>query len=68
MTDKQDRCIFFIEDDDLVEKYNTIWDKVSADIKRKFDGKSVYNKNYLTSNIKSPDNEVTEFYDKKFLS
>ena len=59
---------FFIEDDDLVEKYNTIWDKVSADIKRKFDGKSVYNKSYLKSKIKSHDNEVTEFYDKKFLS
>ena len=25
---------FFIKDDDLSEKYNTIWDKVSADIKK----------------------------------
>ena len=25
---------FFIEDDDLLKKYNTIWDKVSADIKK----------------------------------
>ena len=24
---------FLIEDDDFFEKYNTIWDKVSADIK-----------------------------------
>ena len=24
---------FLIEDDDLLEKYNIIWDKVSADIK-----------------------------------
>ena len=24
---------FLIEDDDLLEKYNTTWDKVSADIK-----------------------------------
>ena len=24
---------FLIEDDDLLEKYNNIWDKVSADIK-----------------------------------
>ena len=24
---------FLIEDDDSLEKYNTIWDKVSADIK-----------------------------------
>ena len=25
---------FLIEDDDLLEKYSTIWDKVSADIKK----------------------------------
>ena len=25
---------FLIEDDDLLEKYDTVWDKVSADIKR----------------------------------
>ena len=28
---------FLIEDDDLLEKYNTIWDKVSSDIKKEFD-------------------------------
>ena len=27
---------FMIEDDDLLEKYNTIWYKVSADIKKNF--------------------------------
>ena len=25
---------FLIEDDDLLEKYNTIWDKASADINK----------------------------------
>ena len=35
---------FMIEDDDLLEKYNTIWDKVSADIKKEFDSEPVYNK------------------------
>ena len=25
---------FLIENDDLIEKYNTIWDKLSADIKK----------------------------------
>ena len=25
---------FLIEDDDLLEKYNAAWDKVSADIKK----------------------------------
>ena len=37
-------CIFLIEDHDLLEKYSTIWDKVSADIKKAFDSKPVYNK------------------------
>ena len=27
---------FLIEDDKLLEKNNTIWDKVSADIKKEF--------------------------------
>ena len=32
--DKLNGCIFLIEGDDLLEKYNTIWDKVSADLKK----------------------------------
>ena len=35
---------FLIEEDDLLEKYNTIWDEVSADIKKEFDSETVYNK------------------------
>ena len=35
---------FLIEDDDLLKKYNTIWDKVSADIKKKtIDSEPNYN-------------------------
>ena len=56
---------FLIEDDDLLEKYNTIWDKASADIKEESDSEPVYNKNYLKTKIKSQGNEVTVFYDKK---
>ena len=36
--------VFLIEDDDLLEQYNTIWDTVSADIKKEFDSKPIYNK------------------------
>ena len=38
---------FLIEDDVLLEKYNTIWDKVNADIKKEFDSEPVYNKKFL---------------------
>ena len=33
---------FLIEDEDLLEKYNTIWGKFSADIKKEFDSEPVY--------------------------
>ena len=36
---------FSIENDELLENYHTIWDKVSVDIKKEYDSKSVYNKN-----------------------
>ena len=45
--------------------YNTIWDKVSADMKKEFDSEPVYNKEFLKTKIKSYDVEVTYFYDKK---
>ena len=35
---------FLIEDDGLFEKYSTISDKVSTDIKKKIDSKPDYNK------------------------
>ena len=43
---------FLIKDDDLLEKYNIIWDKVSADIKKEFDDESVYNKNLFENQTK----------------
>ena len=58
---------FLFEDDDLLEKHNTIWNKVSADIKKEFNSEPVYNNNFLKTEVKSHGDEVTDFYDKKFL-
>ena len=59
----QTKCMYFlIENDDLLEKYNTTWDKVSADIKKEFDGEPVYNKKFWKSKIKSPGDEITDFF------
>ena len=64
--DEQTKWMYFlIQDDDLLEKYNTIWDKVSADIKKEFDSEPVYNTEFLKTKIKSHRDEVTDFYDKK---
>ena len=56
---------FMIEDDELLEKYNNIWDKFSTDIKKSFDSKFVYNKEFLKIKIKFYCDEVTDLYDKK---
>ena len=58
---------FWIQDDDLLETYNNIWDKISAGITKKFDSEPVYNKNILKTKIKSYGDEVTGFYDKNIL-
>ena len=59
---------FLIEDDDLLEKYNTIWDKVSADIKKEFNSEPVYNKEFLKNKNKISWRWSTDICDKKFLS
>ena len=57
---------FLIKNDALLEKYNTIWDKVGADIKRQFDSEPVTNKKFLTTKTKSHGDEDTDFCDKEF--
>ena len=58
---------FLFEDDDLLEKYNTIWDKVSADIKKEFDSESVYSKEYLKTKINLMMMKLQIFTIKEFL-
>ena len=58
---------WIMEDDGLLEKYYTIWDKISVDIKEEFDSEPVCNKEFLKTKIKSHGDEVIDFYHKKFL-
>ena len=50
---KPNVCVFFIENNELLEKQNEIWDKVSNAIKKGFDSESVYSEKYLKTKIKS---------------
>ena len=49
---------FLIENDNLLEKYNAIWYKVSADIKEEFDSKSVHNEKLLNTKRNFHDKEI----------
>ena len=63
--DGQTKWMYLLIEDDLLEKYNTIWDKVSADIKSEIDSKPAYNKQFSNTKIKFHGDEVTDFYDKE---
>ena len=47
-----------------IRSYNTIWGKVSTDIKKEFDSHPVYNTEFLETKTKSHDDEGTNCYDK----
>ena len=64
--DGQTKWIYFLNGiDDLLEKCNTIWDKVSADIKKIIDSKPVHKKFFLKTKIKSDGDETIDFHYKE---
>ena len=47
------KCMFFfIEDCEMLEKYNKIWENVGNSIKKVFDSKLIDNEQYLKTKIK----------------
>ena len=57
---------FLIPDDELLEKYNEIWEKVKDSLKREFGSKPVYNKKDLKAKIKSYNGKInTNFHNNK---
>ena len=55
-------------DEDLLEKYNTICDKFSADIRKEFDSEPVYNFFFfLKTKTKSSGDKATDFHNKQIL-
>ena len=57
---------FLIKNDELLEKYNEIWDKFSKVMKNKFDSVPVYDDKYLETKIKFFEEKLnTNFHDHK---
>ena len=56
--------VFLIKNDELLGKYNKIWNKVSNGIKKGFDSEPVYNERCLKTKIKSYEGKIsTNFLD-----
>ena len=57
---------FLMKDDELLKKYNEIWEKVKNIIKKEFDIESIYNEKYLNAKIKYYNGKInTNFHNNK---
>ena len=57
---------FLIKDDELLEKYNEIWEKINNSLKKEFDSELVCNEKYLKAKIKSNNGKInTNFHNNK---
>ena len=57
---------FLIKDDELLEKYNELWENVKNIIKKEFDSEPVYNEKYLKAKIKFYNGKInTNFHNNK---
>ena len=52
---------FSIEDNELLKKYNDIWNHVNNSIKKVFDSEPIYDKKFLKTKIKCYGDEATDF-------
>ena len=58
---------FSIEDGDLLNEYNNIWNKVSNSIKKELDSEPIYNKILLKTKRKFDGDDAKDFYDHEIL-
>ena len=55
-----------IKDDELLEKFNELWENVSNSIKKEFDSEPIYDEKYLKTKIKSFEGKIkTNFHSDK---
>ena len=65
--------LFLIKDDELLERYNEIWEEVSNSIKKGFDSEPAYHEKYLKLKLNSMRKKSTQIfvmikYQKKVLN
>ena len=61
------KCMSFLsKDDELLEKYNKVWEKVKYSIKKEFDSEPVCNGKYLKAKMTSYNQKIsTNFHNNK---
>ena len=53
-----EKCLFFTDNNEFLERYTKIWEKISDLIDKKFDSDPVYNNKYINTKIRSSNNDI----------
>ena len=49
---------FFTNNNEFLERYTAIWEKISDLVNKKFDSDTIYNNKYINTKIKSYNNDI----------
>ena len=61
--DENKHISFLIKDDELLKKYNEIWEKVKNNLKNEFNSEPVYNEKYLKAKLKFCNGKINTNFD-----
>ena len=51
-------CLFFVRDDNVLDKYNRIWDKIRAKLNIKFHSMPVFDQTYIKAKVREFDGVI----------
>ena len=53
-----EKCLFFTDNNEFLERYTAIWEKISDLVNKKFDSDPIYNNKYINTKIRSYNNDI----------
>ena len=53
-----EKCISFTDSNEFLERYTSIWEKISDLVSKKFDSDPIYNKKYINTKIRLYNNDI----------
>ena len=54
-----------MKSEELLKRYNYIWNKLSSSMKKEFNSKPIFKEKFLKTKVKSDGDESTDFHDKE---
>ena len=57
-----EKCRFFTDNNEFLERYTAIWEKISDLVNKKFESDPIYNNKYINTKIRSYNNDIKTNY------